>query len=138
MDKKNTYPIALLVAGLVLMGLGFAEVVDEFWSGMGSALLVMGIIRLLRFYRLKKNDTYREKMETAVTDERNQFIRMKAWSWAGYLFIMVSAIATIILKILGQDLPGFQWCRVSDAGAVLDFLFCSEEKILTLKMPSPL
>ena len=104
MDKKNIYPIALLAAGLALLGLGFAEVVDEFWSGMGSALLVIGIIRLLRFYRLKKNSTYQEKMETAVTDERNQFIRMKAWSWAGYLFIMVSAIATIICKLLGQDL----------------------------------
>ena len=104
MDKKNFYPIALLVAGLVLIGLGCAEVVDEFWSGMGSALLVIGIIRLLRFYRLKKNDTYREKMETAQTDERNQFIRAKAWSWTGYLFIMVSAIATIIFRILGQDL----------------------------------
>ena len=103
MDKKNTYPFALLIIGLVLMGLGFAEIVDEFWSGMGSALLVIGIIRLLRFYRLKKNDSYREKMETAVTDERNQFIRMKAWSWAGYLFIMVSAIATIICRILGQE-----------------------------------
>ena len=104
MDKKNIYPIALLVAGLLLTGLGCAEVVDEFWSGMGSALLVIGIIRLLRFYRLKKNDSYREKMETAQTDERNQFIRAKAWSWAGYLFIMVSAIATIIFRILGQDL----------------------------------
>ena len=104
MDKKNTYPILLLVAGLTLFGLGCAEIVDEFWSGMGSALLVIGIIRLLRFYRLKKNDGYREKMETAQTDERNQFIRMKAWSWAGYLFIMVTAIATIIFRILGQDL----------------------------------
>ena len=104
MDKKNTYPILLLAAGITLFGLGFAEVVDEFWSGMGSALLVIGIIRLLRFYRLKKNDGYREKMETAQTDERNQFIRMKAWSWTGYLFIMVTAIATIILRILGQDL----------------------------------
>ena len=88
----------------MLTGLGMAEIVDEFWSGMGSALLVMGIIRLLRFYRLKKNDSYREKMETAQTDERYQFIRMKAWSWAGYLFIMVSAVATIILRVLGQDL----------------------------------
>ena len=104
MDKKNVYPIALIIAGLALIGLGFAEIVDEFWSGMGSALLVIGAIRLLRFYRLKKNDGYREKMETAVTDERNQFIRMKAWSWAGYLFIMVSAIATIIFRILSQDL----------------------------------
>ena len=109
MDKKNTYPIALIVAGLALIGLGFVEIVDEFWSGMGSALLVIGIIRLLRFYRLKKNEAYRDKMETAVTDERNQFIRMKAWSWAGYLFIMVSAIATIIFRILGQELLS-QFC----------------------------
>ena len=113
MDKKNTYPIAVIIAGLALIGLGFAEVVDEFWSGMGSALLVIGIIRLLRFYRLKKNESYREKMETAVTDERNQFIRMKAWSWAGYLFIMVSAVATIISRVLGQDLL----CQVA-SGAV--------------------
>ena len=104
MDKKNIYPIVLLIAGLALIGLGFAEIVDEFWSGMGSALLVMGVIRLLRYYRLKKNDAYREKMETAVTDERNQFIRMKAWSWAGYLFIIVTALGTIIFRILGQDL----------------------------------
>ena len=104
MDKKYIYPIVLLVAGLVLIGLGFAEIVDEFWSGMGSALLVIGVIRLLRYYRLKKNDAYREKMETAVTDERNQFIRMKAWSWAGYLFIIVTALGTIIFRILGQDL----------------------------------
>ena len=104
MDKKNIYPIVLLIAGLVLTGLGLAEIVDEFWSGMGSALLVIGIIRLLRYYRLKKNDAYREKMETAVTDERNQFIRMKAWSWAGYRFIIVTALGTIIFRILGQDL----------------------------------
>ena len=104
MDKKNIYPIALLIAGLSLIGLGCAEIVDEFWSGMGSALAVIGIIRLLRFYRLKKNDSYREKMETAVTDERNQVIRMKAWSGAGYLFIMVSAIATIMFRILDHAL----------------------------------
>lgn len=113
MDKKNIYPIVLLVAGLALIGLGMAEIVDEFWSGMGSALLVIGAIRLLRYHRLKKNDAYREKMETAVTDERNQFIRMKAWSWAGYLFIFTSAIATIVFRILGQDLL----CQVA-SGAV--------------------
>ena len=104
MDKKNIYPIVLIAAGLTLFGLGFAEIVDEFWSGMGSALVVVGAVRLLRFYRLKKNKSYQEKVETAVTDERNQFIRMKAWSWAGYLFIIVSALGTIIFKILGQDL----------------------------------
>ena len=104
MDKKNIYPIALLIAGLALIGLGVAEMVDEFWSGMGSALAIVGGIRLLRYHRLKKNDAYREKMETAVTDERNQFIRTKAWSWAGYLFIICTAVSVIVLRLLGQDL----------------------------------
>ena len=104
MDKKNIYPILLLVAGLTLAGLGIAEIVDEFWSGMGSALAIVGGARLLRFYRLKKNENYREKMETAATDERNQFIRMKAWSWAGYLFIICTAVSVIVFKLLGNDL----------------------------------
>lgn len=104
MDKKNIYPITLLVAGLVLMGLGIAEMVDEFWSGMGSALAVVGGLRLLRYYRLNKNEAYREKMEIAETDERNHFIRAKAWSWAGYLFIIIAGLGTIIFKVLGQDL----------------------------------
>ena len=104
MDKKSIYPITLLIAGLALVGLGVAEIVDEFWSGMGSALLVVGAVRLLRYYRLKKNEAYREKMETAVTDERNQFIRMKAWSWAGYLFIICTGLSVLVFKLLGNDL----------------------------------
>ena len=103
-NKQLIYPIVLLIAGLCLTGLGIAEIVDEFWSGMGSALTVIGVIRFLRTYRLNKNDAYREKVETAVTDERNHFIRAKAWSWAGYLFIICSAISVIVFKILGQDL----------------------------------
>ena len=104
MDKKNIYPIVLLAAGLALSGLGIAEIVDEFWSGMGSALAIVGALRLLRFYRLKKNESYREKVETAATDERNQFIRTKAWSWAGYLFILCTAVSVIVFKLLGNDL----------------------------------
>ena len=114
MKKNDTiFAIIWLVLGLPLIGLSIAGLVDEFWSGMGSALVVIGACRLLRAHRLNKNEEYREKMETAVTDERNQFIRAKAWSWAGYLFIMVSAVATIIFRILGQDLL----CQVA-SGAV--------------------
>ena len=104
MDKKNIYPLVLLAAGRALIGLGSAELVDEFWSGMGSARAVIGLLRLLRYYRLKKNDAYREKVETAITDERNHFIRAKAWSWAGYLFILCAAVAVIVFKVLGYDL----------------------------------
>ena len=103
-EKKYLVSIIYVVIGLVLIGLGLTEVVEEFWSGMGSALLVIGAIRLVRAYRFYKNDKYREKIEIEESDERNHFIRNKAWAWAGYLFVMIMAVASIIFKIAGQDL----------------------------------
>lgn len=96
--------ILYLVIGLVLLGLGIAGVVDEFWSGMGSGLLFVSVLRLIRLYRFNKNEDYREKVETEISDERNRFIRNKAWAWAGYIFILISAAAVIVFKLAGQEL----------------------------------
>ena len=105
MKKKDIiFGVIWLLLGLVLTVLCCLETLDEFWSGMGSALMVVGIVRLLRSYRLSRSKTYREKREVAETDERLHFIRNKAWAWAGYLFIIICAIGTIIFKLLGQDL----------------------------------
>lgn len=92
-----------ILLGVILWILGMAEIVDEFWSGMGSALVLVGILRLVRMYRFKNDEAYREKMEIETTDERNKFIRNKAWAWAGYLFILISACSVIILKVMGQE-----------------------------------
>ena len=105
MKKRDTiFSLIWLAIGLPLMGLSLAGLVDEFWSGMGSALVVIGALRLLRAYRLGKNENYREKMETFESDERFHFLRMKAWSWAGYLFIIIGGISVIVLKVIGQEL----------------------------------
>jgi hypothetical protein len=101
--KEIIFAIIWLLLGLALTVLSVLETLDEFWSGMGSALLVIGSLRLLRGYRLSKSDTYREKREVAETDERFHFIRTKAWSWAGFLFIIICALACIVFKLLGQD-----------------------------------
>ena len=101
--KTMTYIIYILL-GSALLGLGIAEVVDEFWSGMGSTLMLIGILRLVRMYRFRNNESYRERVEIEATDERNHFIRSKAWAWAGYLFILISAVSVIVLKVAGQEL----------------------------------
>ena len=105
MKKNIGFYISILwtIIGGILIGLAFAEKVDEFWSGMGSGLLVIGILRLLRIYRFNKNETYREKMEIEQTDERNHFIRNKAWAWAGYIFVIVGAVLTIVFKVFNLD-----------------------------------
>lgn len=101
--KGYLVSVVYIILGIGLIGLGFAGMVDEFWNGMGSALLVIGLIQLIRRYRLDKNEAYREKIEIETNDERNKFLRNKAWAWAGYLFVMIMAVASIVLRIMGQN-----------------------------------
>ena len=103
-EKRILLSVIWVVLGTVLICLSFAGKVDMFWNGMGFSLFVIGVIRMLRYYRLNKNEAYREKVEIEEKDERNRFLRNKAWAWTGYLFMMMAAISSIILKIVKQDL----------------------------------
>ena len=104
MKDRRILSVIWVVNGLVLIGLAFAGKVDSFWNGMGSALLVVGALQLLRYHRFNKNEAYREKMEIEVNDERNRFIRNKAWAWSGYLFILIAGVSVVVFKIIGQEL----------------------------------
>lgn len=103
-DRRMMAYIIYIIFGAVLMVLGVLEVVDSFWSGMGGALIAMGVVRVVQFLRYKKDESYRKKWDVEVQDERNHFIRNKAWAWAGYLFVLIAAICAIVFKLLGQDL----------------------------------
>ena len=103
-NKTAIYHIVMLVTGLALLVAAFAGKVDAFWNGMGSALVIVSALRLLKSYRLSKNDAYREKKEIEASDERNQFLRTNAWAYAGCLFTVISGLSVIIFKLVGQDL----------------------------------
>ncbi len=103
-DKRIIANTIYIVLGVAFLVLGILEVIDAFWSGMGGALIAVGVIRIVQFYRFRKDETYREKVEIEMKDERNQYLRIRAWSWAGYLFILIAAVSTIVFKLLGQDL----------------------------------
>lgn len=103
-DKRMIASIIYIFLGAVLIGLGCAGRADEFWSGMGSALCTVGVIRLMQFFRIRKDEAYREKLEVEIADERNRFIRNKAWAWAGYSFVMIAAVSVIVFRILNQEL----------------------------------
>ena len=93
-----------LVLGATLAALGLRGTVTEFWAGLGSTLLIVGALKLLRYHRCQKNPAVREKMEIAETDERLRYIRSKAWSWAGYFFIIIAGLGTVAFKMADQDL----------------------------------
>ena len=103
-NKRILLGFVWLLLGITLFSLGLAGIVDEFWSGMGSGFLGVGVLQMIRFYRFHKDETYRMKVETESTDERNHFIRNKAWAWTGYLFTLTASVSVIVFRLIGQDL----------------------------------
>ena len=93
-----------IVIGAVLTVCGFIGWVDAYWSGMGSALVGVGFFFLMREIRYHTNTNYKENVEVELKDERNQYIRVKAWSWAGYFYVLIAAVCSIIFKLLENDL----------------------------------
>ena len=103
-DKRMIFCFIWVILGTVLIALAFAGKVDVFWNGVGSGLLVVGVLQLLRQYRFSKNESYREKIEIEEKDERNHFIRNKTWAWTGYLFVLIAAVLCLVFRIIGQNL----------------------------------
>ena len=102
-SKRIIASIVWIIVGIVLTICSFLNLVDSYWSGMGTALLIVGILQVIRFVRYQKNPSYKETVDTNAQDERNRFIAMKAWSWAGYLLVMIAAVASIALRALGYN-----------------------------------
>ena len=114
--KKLISYILTIAVGATLLTLAIAGVLDSFWGGIGASLLVMSILRLSQLYLYKTDKAYHEKMDTEVSDERNRFLRNKAWAWAGYLFVLIAAVCTIVFKVMEQELlwqaTGLSMCLI--------------------------
>ena len=102
-NKRFIASIAEIAVGIILFICNLAGIIDDYWSGMGTALIIVGVLQLIRQIKYRTNEAYREAVDVEVNDERNKYLSMKAWSWAGYWFVMIGAVASVVLKILGQD-----------------------------------
>ena len=101
-EKLIVSIIEIIVGGALLISSLFG-VVDEFWSGMGTSLFIIGVIFLSKNIKYKTNKEYREKLDIETNDERNKYISLKAWAWAGYIFVLLGGVGTIIFKLIGKE-----------------------------------
>ena len=113
-NKRLIANITEIVVGVILTVCGAVGILDSYWSGMGTALIVVGGLMMIRQVRYSTNAAYKESVDVEIQDERNKFLRIKAWSWAGYFSVLIGAVASIVLKILSQDqlsqFAGFSVC----------------------------
>lgn len=112
--KRMVLSVFWIALGILLTVLNAVGVIDDYWGNMGNAFILVGIIQSVRHIRYLTSKDYREKLDTSLSDERNRFIAGRAWAWAGYCFVLITAVASIILKIAGRDsLSTMAACQVS-------------------------
>ena len=105
--KNNRRIIVSILWVLLGIGLIIADritKIDEFWVGLGTSFALVGSLQLFRWVKYSRDPQYREQVEVAQNDERNRYLNAKAWSWAGYLFVLICAVACIVLRIVGEEL----------------------------------
>ena len=128
--KKMALSIFWMVLGAALIGCEAAGLLSEVWSCMGGGLLVVGGLQVYRQMKYRRNEAYREKVDIAMQDERNRFIRGKAWAWAGYLFVIITAVGSIALRVVGrEELANLAACGM----ALLVFLYWGSYMVLSRK-----
>ena len=115
-NRRMILSIVWIVLGASLLGANLAGLLGDYWSGLGGGLLGVGVFQVIRNVRYLSNPAYREKVDTTNSDERNRFLAGRAWAWAGYLYVLVAAIATIVFQIIGKTelatAAGFSVCII--------------------------
>ncbi|MGN0775516.1 MAG: hypothetical protein ACI4MM_02445 [Candidatus Ventricola sp.] len=102
-DRRFIASICWIVIGAALMGVSYAGLADEYWSGMGTALFAVGVIQIVRWIRYWTNGAYKAQVDVEAHDERNRFISGRAWAWAGYLYVLLGAAASVVFRIAGYN-----------------------------------
>ena len=101
--KRMWLSIFWIMLGAILNIFTLAGVADEYWGAMGIALIGVGIVRLLQHIRYRSDEKYREKVDVANNDERNRYLSLKAWAWAGYGFVLLGGLGTIVFRLLDRE-----------------------------------
>lgn len=115
--EQKKLGILYLVLGVVLFLIGLLTDVSEktnWLSSFGSAIAVVGAVRLLRVCRLTRDPDKAADYDAALKDERTAFVANKARALALYICIYVQlAAALAAILIFKQTLVGQVLCALT-------------------------
>ena len=112
MKQRLWIAISYIALGLILV---IADAVNHFenyfFSSFGFALVIMGILRIIRHRKTMRNDQSIRKQELSEIDERIRMISERAKSWAFSFSLLVCGIVVIVLSLMGyhDQAQPFTW-----------------------------
>ena len=116
-NKKLVLSIFWIVLGIILIAVDMAGIVgSEILSGMGGGFIGVGALQVVRNLKYRNDTEYKTKIDIEANDERNQYLRMKAWSFAGYMFVIIAAVVSLVLMLIGR----------MEIGQTVSYCLCAE------------
>lgn len=98
--------IGYIVAGIILIILYITKVIEnEYLETFGILLVVMGILRIIQYKKITKNDETIKSREIAETDERNISIMYKAKSAAFSIYAIIACLSVVVFEVMEK--PGY-------------------------------
>lgn len=101
--RKLIWYFVMLFIGLSLIVLAALGYIENYFSGFGSGLSSVAIVKIVLAIKYRKDEEYAKKKDLSENDERNIFISNKAKSWSFFLTILIFAILTVVLMSLGYE-----------------------------------
>ena len=100
--RLYTAIIYFILGVTIIVGAFATKPNNDFISSFGLVLVVIGIARIRNYFIITKSEETIKKQQIAETDERNILIMHKARSATFLIYVLISAIAVIILSFLNM------------------------------------
>ena len=105
------------IACLIFLVVSYEKISEEllsYLSGFSSAIITVGIITLIKYTRLMKNENLSKKLENANNDERLKVINNASMAIAFRISVFVEAVISIICAVCNKlyisEYLGFAIC----------------------------
>lgn len=96
--------IGYIIIGIIFAALFYSKIIEnQYLLSLGIALIVMGIVRIIQYKKITKDEESIRRRRIAETDERNIAILHKAKSAAVGIYVTITAAAAVILEIIGKS-----------------------------------
>ena len=109
--------LVLGIISLIILAINYKIISDEllsYVSGFSSAIITVGLITLIKYTRIMKNQEMIKKLENANSDERLKVINNSSMAISFRISIIVEAIISIICSI----------CNKMEISKYLGFAIC--------------
>ncbi len=104
LKTRRNVAISYGLIGILFTALFFTDIMkSEYILTLGIAFIVMGIFRLVQYKRITKDEQSVLRRKTEEYDERNVSIIRKSRSAAFTLYVFITAVAVIVLQLLGKS-----------------------------------